>query len=202
MSKPRIVGVRTVFERWSKLIIANIVAPSGNSFEREIEIHGSAVAVLPYDPDRRVAIVISQFRAPVDYLFPGSNHIFEAVAGIKDEDDAQDCAKREALEEAGVRLQVLEPIAHCWPMPGISTETVECFLARYSIDDRVASGGGIATENEEIEVHEWPLSDLAAYITSGAIVDLKLLMLVQVLQTRRPELFCTKEQTLSKRVEG
>lgn len=198
MSKHRIVSVRTVFERWSEIIIANIVGPSGNSFEREIESHGSAVAVLPYDPDRQVAIVISQFRAPVDYLFPGSNQIFEAVAGMNDEDDAQDCAKREALEEAGVRLEMLEPVANCWSMPGISTETVECFLARYSIDDRVASGGGVATENEEIEVHEWSLPDLAAHVASGATVDLKLLMLVQALQMRRPELFCTKEQALSK----
>jgi nudix-type nucleoside diphosphatase (YffH/AdpP family) len=189
MSKHRIVSVRTVFEGWIKVIIAKIAAPSGNSFEREIEIHGNAVAVLPYDPDRRVAIVISQFRPPIDYLFPGSSHIIEPVAGINDEDDVQDCARREAMEEAGVRLQVLESITRCWSMPGISTETIECFLAPYSIDDRVASGGGLAHENEEIDVHEWPLRDLAAHMTSGTIVDMKLLVLVQALQARRPELF-------------
>jgi hypothetical protein len=44
MSKHRIVSVRTVFEGWIKVIIAKIAAPSGNSFEREIEIHGNAVA--------------------------------------------------------------------------------------------------------------------------------------------------------------
>ena len=189
MSKHRIVSVRTVFEGWTKVIIAKITAPSGHSFEREIESHGSAAAVLPYDPDRRVAIVISQFRAPVDYLFPGSSQLIEAVAGINDEGDAQDCARREAMEEAGVRLRVLENVSRCWSMPGLSTETIECFLAPYSIDDRVTAGGGLAAENEEIEVHEWPLRDLAAHMTSGTIVDMKLLVLVQALQVRRPELF-------------
>lgn len=191
MSKLRVLSVRTAFEGWIKVVIAKIAAPSGDPFEREIEIHGSAVAVLPYDPDRRVAIVISQFRAPVDYLFPGSNPIIEPVAGINDDGDVESCARREAMEEAGVRLQLLETVARCWSMPGISTETMSCFLAPYSVNDRVASGGGLAHENEEIEVHEWPLDDLAVHMKSGAIIDMKLLVLVQALQARRPELFGT-----------
>jgi nudix-type nucleoside diphosphatase (YffH/AdpP family) len=189
MSKHRIVSSRTVFEGWLKLIIAKVKSPSGNVYEREIEIHGSAVAVLPYDPDRRMAIVIRQFRPPVEFLSPGSSYIVEAIAGIQDEDDAKDCARREAMEEAGVRLQDLETVSRCWVMPGVSTETIECFLAPYSSVDRIASGGGLAHENEEIEVHEWPLRELADHLTSGAIVDIKLLVLVQALQARRPELF-------------
>jgi hypothetical protein len=73
-------------------------------------------------------------------------------------------------------------------MPGISTETMECFLAPYLIKTADLRRR-IAHENEEVEVRAWPLHHLAAYVGSGAIVDMKLLVSAQALRSRRPELF-------------
>ena len=158
---------------------------------REIFDRKHAAAVLPIDPKRGTVILVSQFRLPA-FLTGYKKPLVEVIAGALDNDAPDVCARREAMEEAGVRLQVLEPVTRCWSMPGISTEIMECFLAPYSINDRVASGGGLALENEEISVHEWPLSDLAAYVASGVIIDMKLLVLLQALQARRPGLFCAK----------
>jgi hypothetical protein len=139
------------------------------------------------DPKRQVAIVISQFRAPIDYRFPGSNDIVEAIAGIDDEGNAQDCAK--PWRRQPYVCIYSNPSQSAGRCRGISTETMKCLLAPYSIKDRVTSGGGIAHENEEVELRVWPLRHLAAHVGSGAIVDMKLLVLVQALRSRRPELF-------------
>jgi nudix-type nucleoside diphosphatase (YffH/AdpP family) len=116
-------------------------------------------------------------------------HSLEVPAGVLDEDDPAECVRREAMEEAGLRLGTLVHLAGTYPMPGISTERIELYLAEYRAADRVAAGGGVADENEEIEVVEMPLSDLAALVRAGSLPDLKTLALVQALMIARPELF-------------
>jgi nudix-type nucleoside diphosphatase (YffH/AdpP family) len=183
-----IVALEQVHDGWAKLFLATIRLPDGTTMQREIEDHGQAVTVLPYDPHRRTAMVIRQFRAPPFHV-AGVETILEAPAGLLDEDDPQACARREAMEEIGLRLSVLEPVAVAWGMPGISTERAHLFLAPYSQQDRVAEGGGLEEEHEDIEVCELALDDLAARADRGDVADLKLLLLVQTLRLRHPDLF-------------
>ncbi len=156
---------------------------------REMERHGDSVAVLPYDADRRVALVARQFRAPV-FAMSGEATIEEACAGMIDGEDAADVtARREAFEELGVRLGELEFLARVWPGPGVGAERQTLFLAAYTAPDRAGGGGGLASENEDILVVERPLADLAADADAGRIADGKLFTLVTALRLRRPELF-------------
>ncbi|MFY9627620.1 MAG: NUDIX hydrolase, partial [Methylocystis sp.] len=74
-------------------------------------------------------------------------------------------------------------------MPGISTERMTLFLAAYVQADRVAAGGGIAAEQENITVVEMELGKLAEMMDAGEVVDMKTLALVQALKIRHPELF-------------
>jgi nudix-type nucleoside diphosphatase (YffH/AdpP family) len=107
-----------------------------------------------------------------------------------DPDEAPDAAaRREAMEELGVRLGELEPIATVWASPGVIAERVHLFLAPFSAADRVAAGGGLEAEREDIEVVECPLRDLADAADRGAVVDAKLLILVQALRLRNAPLF-------------
>jgi nudix-type nucleoside diphosphatase (YffH/AdpP family) len=184
----RIVGVETLHEGWGKLLLLRVELPDGHVLTREVEDHGAAVAVLPYDPERRRAMLVRQFRAPVFHA-AGEAEVLEAPAGMLDEDDPRACARREAGEEVGLALRGLESVGAVWTMPGVSTEHMHLFLAPYAAADRTGEGGGLADEHENITVVEMALAELAALAERGALTDLKTLALVQALRLRRPELF-------------
>jgi nudix-type nucleoside diphosphatase (YffH/AdpP family) len=157
---------------------------------REIEHHGDAVAVLPFDPDRRVAMLVRQLRAPVLHA-AGRASVLEAPAGILDEPEPETCARREAFEEVGLQLRELTRVATAWTMPGISTERMHFFLAAYSSAARIGPGGGLASENEDTEPVEVALGDLAGMIEDGGLEDAKTILLAYALRLRRPDLFKT-----------
>lgn len=185
----RIRSRETLYSGWLKLHRATLSGDDGESFVREIEDHGAGVAVLPYDPVRRTALLIRLPRAPVIWA-GGPELMLEAPAGLVEaNEDPADSARREALEETGVRLGELEPVARAWSMPGISTELMSLFLAPYSAGDRVEDGGGVDGEHENIIVEEMALAELARAVADGRVADMKTLALVLTLQVRRPALF-------------
>jgi nudix-type nucleoside diphosphatase (YffH/AdpP family) len=186
---PAIVSSEEQYGGWCRVLVAAIKLADGTIIHREIEDHGAAAAVLPYDPDRRVALVVRQLRAPV--LYAGEAPIIESPAGLIDPgEDAETTARREALEEVGVRLTSLERVTMAWTMPGISSERMPLFLGTYAERDRVAAGGGVGGDSgEQIEVLELSLAELAAMADDGRLGDLKTFALVQTLRLRRPHLF-------------
>ncbi|MCW1381690.1 ADP-ribose pyrophosphatase [Novosphingobium sp. KCTC 2891] len=176
-----------VYDGWYKFWRLDVRLPDGMVVERHLLDNGSAVAVLPYDPARRVAMLVSQPRAAV--LAAGEAPLLEAIAGNLDSVPAEERIREEAMEEGGLRLGALEPVANIWPIPPVSTERVMLFLAEYHADDRVAEGGGADGEFEHISVHELPLDDLRAMVLAGELVDAKTLVLAQALLLRKPDLW-------------
>lgn len=158
------------------------------TFTREVEDHGSAVGVLPYDPERRVVLLVRMPRGPV--LFAGEDDILEIPAGLLEAgEDLEDAARREAAEETGLTLGPLDLVGTFWTTPGISTERITLFLSAYRGADRTGLGGGLAHEHENITVVEMPIATLAERMTGGPAVDLRVFMLLQALRLRRPDLF-------------
>ena len=185
--KPKILSIETIYEGWSKFSRA-MIQTDGKPFKREIEDHGRAVVVLPYDPQRRIAVLVRLLRAPA-LVAAGEDSLLEAPAGLIDKDDPADAARREVMEEAGLRIGELEHIATVWTMPGISTERMDYYLARFSEADRIGKGGGVAGENEGITVEEHALAELWSMAQRGEVTDLKTLTLLFALKDRHPELF-------------
>ena len=183
-----IVSVDTKYQGWARYLVVCVRLPDGQLVRREIEDHGVAVAVLAYDPERRTAILVRQFRAPVFYSLR-QEHTLEAIAGIQDDADAATTARREALEEAGLRLGPLEHVATAWTMPGISTEQMTLYLATYRHEDRIHEGGGVPAEHENISVVEIDLARLGELMDARQLIDMKTLVLVQALKLRHPGLF-------------
>ncbi|HEU0162027.1 MAG TPA: NUDIX domain-containing protein [Rhizomicrobium sp.] len=139
---------------------------------------GDAAAVLPYDAARGLVLLIRQFRWPVfDWGLP--ELLVEAPAGKLDGDDPVTCARKEAMEEAGVAVSELRLVNHCFMSAGAVKERLSLFLADYDSTAPRAKGGGHAHEGEDIETLEMPLDDALAMIASGAIVDAKTIILLQ-----------------------
>jgi nudix-type nucleoside diphosphatase (YffH/AdpP family) len=185
---PVIRGTRIVHDGWSRFLVAEVTMPDGTPLKREIEDHGRAVAVLPYDPNRRVALLVEQFRPPI-FFAAGVLSLLEVPAGLLDEAEPEDGVRREAFEEAGLRLGRLEPVVRGWSMPGISTEQMDLYLAPYGEADRSEGDHTPVDEYEDITVHEIDLTALAAMSDRGEITDVKTLLLVFALRLRHPRLF-------------
>ncbi|HEY0568817.1 MAG TPA: NUDIX hydrolase [Xanthobacteraceae bacterium] len=180
---------KVLYDGWVKIIGLRIRLSGGQEVSREVEDHGRAVAVLPYDPERQTALLVKLLRAPV-LLTAGQPEILEAPAGLVDDgEDAPAAAKREAREETGLRLSALEHLGTCWSMPGISTERMDLFLAPYAAGDRVEAGGGVASEHENITVVEMPLRELWSMLEQGKLADMKTQALLLHLHARHAELF-------------
>lgn len=178
----------TIYSGWTTLSLAHVRLDDNTRIDRVIEDHGDAATVLAYDPERRCALLVHQFRAPAFYR-AGVEGVVEAIAGKVEGETAQSCARREALEEAGVELHDLQHVADAWTSPGFTTERFSLFLAEYRAVDRRTQGGGADGEQENITVLELPLATLKTRMMSGQIDDLKTLALVQALVLKRPELF-------------
>lgn len=183
----RIIGRELIYDGWYRFSRLRLEMADGEVVERHLLDNGSAVAVLPYDPARRVVMLITQPRVAV--LDAGAAPLLEAIAGNLDGGEAEAMARKEALEEGGLRLKNLEAVANIWPIPPVSTERVMLYLARYEAADRVGDGGGATDENEQISVLEMGLDEFRSLTLSGGIEDAKTLVLAQALLLRHPELW-------------
>lgn len=189
MSKtPAALPLRVIHRGWNTFGIATLTQSDGSTVPRALEDHGEAACVLPYDPERRVALLVRQAR--VGPAFWGEPADFdEAPAGGLDGGEPEETAIREAMEEAGVRLRQLEPVARAYSMPSVSSERLWLYLAPYAQADRIGPGGGLHAEGEQVLAFEVPLAELAEAARAGRLPDLKTLVLVQALMLRSPELF-------------
>lgn len=183
----KIVARERVYDGWYKLDRLTVRMPDGAEVERHLEDHGNAIAVLPYDPERRVALLLTMPRAPV--IDAGLPPILEVIAGTIEREDIAEQARTEAMEEAGLELELLEPVVNLWSMPSFSRERAQLYLACYSAGQRIGAGGGAPEEHENITVSEIPLAELRRMTDAGRLEDAKTLVLVLALRLRRPGLF-------------
>jgi nudix-type nucleoside diphosphatase (YffH/AdpP family) len=146
--------------------------------KRESYDLGDAMAVLPVDRARDRILLIRQFRWPV-HEWGYRQLLVEAIAGKLDGDTPEDCARREAMEEAGVTLDALHLVTHCFPSPGAVKERMSAFLADYDSTAPRGKGGGHEHEGEDIAVFEVTLDEGMAMIASGEIIDAKTILLLQ-----------------------
>jgi nudix-type nucleoside diphosphatase (YffH/AdpP family) len=183
-----IIDSKNIYDGWIRLIQSTLRLTDGKPVSREIIIHGRASAVLPYDPERRVVVLVKLLRAPVLFA-TGVQNVVEAPAGMVDDESPDDTARREAMEESGLRLKRLEHVGSAWSSPGVSTERINLYLAPYSKSDLRGSGGGLPSEDENITVVEMPSRELLASVERLEICDLETLTLALALRWKHPDLF-------------
>ncbi|MGZ3952749.1 MAG: GDP-mannose pyrophosphatase, partial [Flavisolibacter sp.] len=84
----------------------------------------------------------------------------------------------------GYRLTDVEKVFEAYMSPGSVTEILYFFVAQYSKEMKVAEGGGVEHEEENIEVLELDIDRAMNMIDTGEIKDAKTIMLLQYLKLR------------------
>ncbi len=146
---------------------------------RETYDSGHGAAVLLYNKDRRTVILTRQFRFPSWYMGDETPWLVEAAAGKLDGDDPLTCARKEAEEETGYRVNDLTLVATPYMSPGSVTERLWLYVGEYDANARISAGGGLEHEGEDIETLEVPFTEAMAMLERGEIADGKTIILLQ-----------------------
>jgi len=77
------------------------------------------------------------------------------------------------MEEIGFRVGELTHITTMYPSPGGSSERITIYYAEVGNSDRIAAGGGLASEGEDIQLVEVALPELWRAVDAGEIMDAK-----------------------------
>jgi ADP-ribose pyrophosphatase len=154
---------------------------------REIFERGHAAAVLPYDPVRDTVALVEQFR--IGALSAGRDPwMIEVVAGIIDAgEEAEDVARREAVEEAGVALTALAPMLTFLASPGGTSETCALYCGRADLS-RAGGIHGLPEENEDIRVLVMPADEAIRLLGDGKVENATAVIALQWLALHRERL--------------
>lgn len=146
---------------------------------------GDGAAVLPIDRARALVLLVRQFRWPA-FEHGYRDLVTEAIAGKLDGDTPEQCARKEAMEEAGIHVENLKRVFHCFMSPGAMKERLSLFVADYDSAAPRAKGGGNEPEGEDIGIVELPLAAALEMVTRGEIIDAKTILLLQWAALNRP----------------
>lgn len=159
------------------------------SITREVFIAYDAALVLPYDPVTDQVLLVEQLRFGPLWREDPEPWVFEPIAGLVDAgEEPEEAARREAMEESGLTLGTLEPIAKTYAAPGYSTEFFHCFLGCTDLAGFDASSGGLASENEDIRSHVLSFVQAMALVKTGEINAGPLVMMLYWLAFERDRL--------------
>ena len=161
---------------------------------REGFLSGDAAIVLPYDPVRDRVLLIEQFRTGPYLRGDPRPWTLEPVAGLVDAGEAPaDTARREALEEAGLRFHGLQHVLSAYPSPGATTEFYHCYVGLCDLPDGLDGPGGNPDEGEDIRPHVLPLDTAVDLIATGEANVLPLAMLLLWTAAQRARLAASLE---------
>ena len=149
---------------------------------REAYDRGNGAAILLYNKEDRSVILTRQFRLPTYVNGNEDGMMIEACAGLLDENNAEDCIKKETEEETGYRIDKVQKVFEAYMSPGSVTEILYFFVAEYNKNMKIGEGGGLAEEQENIEVLELGFEEAFNMIRTGEIKDAKTIMLLQYAQ--------------------
>jgi ADP-ribose pyrophosphatase len=133
---------------------------TGWKIERSVVRHaGSAVMMAVDDKDR--ILLVRQYR------LPAAQYMWELPAGKVDEGEtAAQAAKRELIEETGLRAKKWKKLTTFYPSPGFVEEKMTIFLAT-----GLTQGETRPMEDERIETRWFTKKELKEWIGKNKIID-------------------------------
>jgi ADP-ribose pyrophosphatase len=144
--------------------------PDGSTGRLEMVRHPGASAIVPFldepvAPDPRV-LLLRQFRHAAE------GFIWEIPAGRLDPGETPEhCARRELAEETGMRAAHVTPLTTIFTTPGFTDEKIHLFVA-----NGLEEGSHRREQDEFLEVHALPWSDVMLMVERGELQDAKTLV--------------------------
>lgn len=162
----KIISVDEVYKGFLKILKLKVETKSGQVIDRELMTRSSknrtddSVASLVFDTKKKKYIFASQFRSG---LYNEENQdLIEVVAGTLEEgEDPKKCMEREIEEEIGYEVDDMKYLGDYFVSPGGTSEKVHLFISKVS--SQVSSGGGLESENEEIDIIEMYSDEMNEY---------------------------------------
>jgi len=117
---------------------------------RETYDRGDGAGILLCDLRENIVILTRQFRYPAFYRGE-TPFLIEVCAGKLEGDDAETCARKEAVEETGYAVGRIDKAFDCFMSPGSVTERLILFIGIVE-GGPAGRGGGLEDEGEDIEI--------------------------------------------------
>ena len=189
IDRVKILDTKILSDNWYilKKIKYEYYKKDGTRLEQSREAYdrGNGATILLYNSELRKVILTRQFRLPTFINGNASGMMIEACAGLLDEDNAEACIRRETEEETGYKISEVKKIFEAYMSPGSVTEILHFFIAAYQKEMKVSDGGGLASEEENIEVLEVHIDEALKMINTGEIKDAKTIILIQYLRLHK-----------------
>lgn len=170
--KGRTLSSKTVFTSRVFWITRDKVSEPGNAtiVSRDVIRHNGSVVILAVDTKTNPAdpniLLIRQYRHAAGKL------LLELPAGrIEPGEKLIPAAKRELIEETGYRAKKWSKHTRYYASPGFLTEAMNILLA-----EDLTLGEAAPEDDEKIEIHMTPLSEVLKLIHAGKIEDGKTLI--------------------------
>ena len=145
-----------------KVTFDRALDPEGHEIGRAIVHHQGSAVVMALDAKKRTLLVRQ-------YRLPAKAYLWELVAGrIDPGETALKAAKRELIEESGLRAKKWKKLLSIFVSPGFLDEKMDIYLAT-----DLAQGEREVIEDERIEMRWFTVKEMEKAIRKGKIVDAK-----------------------------
>lgn len=162
-SPETILSVEQVFSgKVVRLSVYSIKLPSGHIGKREVLKHNGAISIVPILPDGKIGLIRQWRTAANEWLLE------LPAGGIEEGENPDECAKRESIEEIGMKIGKLTPLFQCFLAPGYSSEMMYGFLA-----EDLEDVGAQPEPDENLEFVPVTLEEALQMLDSGQIRDSK-----------------------------
>lgn len=169
--RARILSTKTVYRGKVFWVTQDEVAePGGVTAHRDVVRHNGSVVILAVDrstnPDDPDILLIRQYRHAAEKF------LLELPAGrMEPGEKLIPAAKRELIEETGYRARRWSRHVNYFASPGFVSEAMTILIA-----EDLTLGEATPEEDEKIEIHMTPLSEVLRLIHAGKIEDGKTLI--------------------------
>ncbi len=171
--REQVLSSRVVFEgRVITVRVDEVEASDGHVSSREVVQHRGAVGIVCVDHGD--IVLVRQYRHAT------GEELLEIPAGKLDPgEEPEATARRELVEEVGLRANALEHLATYYTTPGFTDERFHLYLTT-----DVTPTPGSTEPGEVLTVERRPLASLRELLTSGELRDAKTLLGLSYLALR------------------